>query len=159
MDQRPNDSVVINYGAFRTINFEKLLKKLKVEKKSPTAVLFKKEEFKKAIICNNTLSWNNVEQYIIGKDNQKVKVPFEIGADILLKNSDPEKTGLKTKIGKLIRESRIKSGLSQQELAIISGTSRSYISRIKNDRSDIELATLRKIVEVGLGKNLEIKFK
>lgn len=152
-------SVIFNNGESRTINFEKLLKKLKVDKNSPAAILFNKEEFKKVTINNNTLSWNNVEQYIIGKNNKKVKVPFEIGADILLKNSTPEKSDLKTKVGKLIRETRLKLGLSQQELAIISGTSRSYISRIENDRSDIELATLRKIVEVGLGKNLEIKFK
>jgi len=47
--------------------------------------------------------------------------------------------------------------MSQQELALVSGTSRTYISRIENNRSDIELDTLRKIIETGLGKKLEIK--
>jgi len=45
----------------------------------------------------------------------------------------------------------------QQELALVSGTSRTYISRIENDRSDIELDTLRKIIETGLGRKLEIR--
>ena len=49
--------------------------------------------------------------------------------------------------------------MSQQELALVSGTSRTYISRIENDRSDIELATLSKIIEIGLGKKLEILVK
>ena len=49
--------------------------------------------------------------------------------------------------------------MSQQELALISGTSRTYISRIENDRSDIELATLRKIIETGFGKKIEILIK
>jgi transcriptional regulator with XRE-family HTH domain len=49
--------------------------------------------------------------------------------------------------------------MSQQDLALISGTSRTYISRIENERSDIELATLRKIIETGLGKRMEIKIK
>jgi len=33
----------------------------------------------------------------------------------------------------------------------------SIISRIENNRSDIELDMLRKIIETGLGKKLEIK--
>ena len=39
----------------------------------------------------------------------------------------------------------------------MSGTTRNYISRIENDKSDIELGTLRKIIETGLGKKLEIQ--
>jgi transcriptional regulator with XRE-family HTH domain len=53
----------------------------------------------------------------------------------------------------------MKSGLTQQELALKSGTTRNYISRIENDRSDIEIATLRRIVETGLGKHLDLKIK
>ena len=49
--------------------------------------------------------------------------------------------------------------MSQQDLALLSGTSRTYISRIENDRSDIELATLRKIIETGLRKKMEILIK
>jgi transcriptional regulator with XRE-family HTH domain len=82
-----------------------------------------------------------------------------VGADILLKYSQPEKTNLMLKIGKIVREERIKAGMSQQELALMSGTSRTYISKIENDRSDIELATLSKIIETGLGKKLEILVK
>ena len=41
----------------------------------------------------------------------------------------------------------------------MSGTTRNYISRIENDRSDIELDTLKKIIETGLGKQLEINVK
>jgi transcriptional regulator with XRE-family HTH domain len=49
--------------------------------------------------------------------------------------------------------------LTQEDLAQKSGTTRTYISRIENDKSDLELATLRKIIEIGLGKKLEIKIK
>ena len=62
-------------------------------------------------------------------------------------------------VGRLIRETRLKRGMTQQELALISGTSRTYISRIENDRSDIELATLRKIIETGFGKRMEIRIR
>jgi DNA-binding XRE family transcriptional regulator len=108
---------------------------------------------------NNTLCWNNVEQYITMRNKEKMKVPYQIGADVLLKYSQPEISELSLKIGRLIRESRMSLGLTQQELALMSGTSRTYISRIENDKSDVELGTLRKIIETGLGKNLEISIK
>jgi len=113
------------------------------------------EHYKKLI----SLSWSNVEQYITMRNGEKVKVPYEIGADILLKYSQPEKSELSLKIGQLIREVRLKSGLTQQDLALKSGTSRTYVSRIENDRSDLEVATLRKIIETGLGRKLDISIK
>ncbi|HSV77527.1 MAG TPA: helix-turn-helix transcriptional regulator [Bacteroidales bacterium] len=152
-------SVVYNNGESRIIDFRNVLLKIGVDENSPASILFNEDEFKKAEIENNTLSWNNVEQYITLRNNEKLKVPFEIGADVLLKYSQPEKSDVVLKIGRLIRESRMRSGLSQQELAIKSGTTRNYISRIENDRSDIEIATLRKIVETGLGKQLDVRIK
>lgn len=152
-------SVVYNNGESRIIDFRNVLLKIGVDENSPASILFNEDEFKKAELDNNTLSWNNVEQYITLRNNEKVKVPFEIGADVLLKYSEPEKSDVVLKIGRLIRESRMRSGLSQQELAIKSGTTRNYISRIENDRSDIEIATLRKIVETGLGKQLDVRIK
>lgn len=46
--------------------------------------------------------------------------------------------------------------LKQGQLAEKSGTSKHYISRIENEKSGIELMTLKKIVE-GLGKRLQIR--
>ena len=152
-------SVVFNNGESRIIDFKKVFKKLEINNDSPAMILKNSEEFAKAELNNNTLSWSNVEQFITDKNSKKVKVPFEIGADVLLKYSSTEVTGISSKIGRLVRDTRIKSGLTQQELAIKSGTSRNYISRIENDRSDIELDTLRKIIETGLGKHLEINVK
>ncbi len=152
-------SVVFNNGESRIIDFRRLLKHIGVKENSPVSILLNTDELAKAELSNNTLSWTNIEQYITGKNNTRVKVPFEIGADVLLKHSSPEKSDSTIKVGQKIREARLKSGLSQQELALISGTSRTYISRIENDRSDIELTTLRKIIETGLGKRLEINIK
>ena len=49
--------------------------------------------------------------------------------------------------------------INQEDLAQKSGTTRTYISRIENNKSDLEITTLRKIIEIGLGKKLEIKIK
>jgi len=152
-------SVVFNNGESRIIDFKKVFRKLELKSDSPIMILKNYDEFAKVEMINNTLSWSNVEQFITDRNNKKVKVPFEIGADVLLKYSDSEVTGITSKIGRLVRDTRLKSGLTQKELALKSGTSRNYISRIENDRSDIELDTLRKIIETGLGKHLEIIVK
>lgn len=152
-------SVVFNNGESRIIDFRKLLGEIGIDKNSPAFILFNQTEFEKVKLVGNTLSWSNVELYITRRNWEKQNVPFEIGADILLKYSHPEKMDLMIKIGRLVREARIKAGMTQQELALISGTSRTHISRIENDRSDIELATLSKIIETGLGKRLEITVK
>ena len=152
-------SVVFNNGESRIIDFRKVLDKLDLNKNSPAIILYNSDEFIKVKLKNNTLSWNNVEQYISLRNKEKSRVPFEVGADVLLKFSRPEKSVLTLEIGRLIKETRLETGLTQQELAVMSGTTRNYISRIENDRSDIELATLYKIIETGLGKQLEIRIK
>lgn len=152
-------SVTFNNGSARLIDFKKVLESIGVDKSSPAFILFKENELSKAELRNHTLSFSNVEQFITLRNGEKEQVPFEIGADILLKFSVPEKADCLFQLGSLIKESRRKAGLSQQELALKSGTSRTYISRIENDKSDIELATLRKIIEIGLGRELEIKIK
>ena len=152
-------SVVFNNGESRIIDFRKVLKKIGVNESSPAYILLDSNEFAKVELEGNTLSWSNVEQFITMRNGKKMKVPFEIGADVLLKYSQPEKSELSLKIGQLIREVRLKSGLTQQDLALKSGTSRTYISRIENDRSDLEIATLRKIIETGLGRKLDILIK
>jgi DNA-binding XRE family transcriptional regulator len=58
-------------------------------------------------------------------------------------------------LGTIIKEARILRQLTQEALAKKSGTTKFYISRIENDRSDIRLSTLLKIVGKGLGGNLK----
>ena len=80
-------SVVFNNGESRIIDFRKVLNKTNLVKNSPARILYNSEEFGKVELENNTLSWNNVEQYITMRNKEKMKVPFQIGADVLLKYS------------------------------------------------------------------------
>jgi DNA-binding XRE family transcriptional regulator len=63
------------------------------------------------------------------------------------------------KIGALIHEARIEKGLTQQELAEKVGTTKSYISKIENNVKEVRLSTLHKIVELGLGGQLQLSIK
>src|SRR5665213_1885726 len=86
-----NVSAVFNNGETRIIDFKKIFDKIGIDKKSPAAILRKPEVFKKFVIDNGTLSWKSVEQEIPWKSSTR-KMPFEIGADILYRNSQPSPT-------------------------------------------------------------------
>lgn len=62
------------------------------------------------------------------------------------------------KIGVLIQEARKSRNLTQQQLAEKVGTTKSYISRIENDASDIRLSTLMRIIREGLDGQLKLSF-
>jgi HTH-type transcriptional regulator/antitoxin HipB len=59
------------------------------------------------------------------------------------------------KLGVLLQELRKEKGMTQEELAEKCGTSKSYISRIENNASDIRLSTLMRIFQEGLGTKLK----
>ena len=63
------------------------------------------------------------------------------------------------KLGALIHEARLEKGMTQEQLAIKCGTTKSYISRIENNVKEVRLSTLQKIVELGLGGHLELSIK
>ncbi len=63
------------------------------------------------------------------------------------------------KIGALIHEARIEKGLTQEELAEKVGTTKSYISKIENNVKEVRISTLQRIVEIGLGGQLQLSIK
>ncbi len=63
------------------------------------------------------------------------------------------------KIGALIHEARLEKGLTQEELATKVGTTKSYISKIENNVKEVRLSTLQKIIQLGLGGQLELSIK
>ena len=60
------------------------------------------------------------------------------------------------KIGLLIRQARESKHMTQEELGKVISKKRSYISRVENDGSNMNLKTLYDIVEKGLGGKVSI---
>ena len=60
------------------------------------------------------------------------------------------------KIGFMLQQARLEKGLTQEELAEKVGTSKSYISKIENNVKEMRISTLQKIIELGLGGQLEL---
>lgn len=60
------------------------------------------------------------------------------------------------RLGVMLKQARKEANLTQEELAKKTGTKKSYISRIERGLSDIQVSTYYKLIETGLGRNLNI---
>ena len=60
------------------------------------------------------------------------------------------------RLGVMLKEARNAAEMTQEQLAVRTGTKKSYISRIERGKSDIQIATYHKLIEIGLGKKLRI---
>ena len=78
-----------------------------------------------------------------GKGGTEKRTDFEIKAKSFL-------------IGAVIKEERRLAKMTQEQLADKIGAKKSFISRIENGKSDIQLSTLYRLLEFGLGKTVEL---
>lgn len=78
-----------------------------------------------------------------GKIGTKERTDFEIKAKSFA-------------IGELIKEERKQAQMTQEQLAKKIGAKKSFISRIENGHSDIQLSTLYRLIEFGLGRKINL---
>jgi len=94
----------------------------------------------------NTQTLSEIKEKHFGKRGSKKREELEAGYELF-------------KAGVLIQQTRQQLGMTQEELAIKVGTTKSYISKIENDLKEARISTLQKIVELGFGARLEINVK
>ena len=97
----------------------------------------------KKLTNNNLTSFVDHLDKQYGQRGSKEREGFEEGFDAF-------------KIGVMLQELRKEQGMTQEQLAIKCGTTKTYISRIENDASDIRLSTLMRIIRQGFGKHLKM---
>ena len=59
-------------------------------------------------------------------------------------------------ISEMLKEARKDTNMTQEQLADKVGTKKSYISRLENGSCDIQLSTLYRIFEDGLGRRISL---
>jgi len=59
-------------------------------------------------------------------------------------------------ISEMLKEARKEANMTQDQLALKVGTKKSYISRLENGKCDIQLSTLYRIFEHGLGRPINL---
>ena len=70
-----------------------------------------------------------------------------------------ETNSLAFRLGVMLKDARKEAKITQKELANRIGTKKSYISRIERGKSDIQLSTYHKLIELGLGRTLHISIE
>ena len=89
---------------------------------------------------------------LVGDVNQLPSVgPGSVLHDIIASAAVPV-----VELTEIFRQARESKNMTQEELATIISKKRSYISRVENDGSNINLKTLFDIVEKGLGGRVNI---
>lgn len=95
---------------------------------------------KQAIMASDTLDDLLNAEY--GERGTESRETFEAEADAFC-------------LAECLKEQRRLAGLTQEQLAEKIGTKKSYISKIENGRSDVQLSTLFRIF-AGLGKRVSV---
>jgi ribosome-binding protein aMBF1 (putative translation factor) len=91
------------------------------------------------------LNLTPIEDYITedhGAEGTPSRMEFESDVDAFI-------------LGEQLKAERKKAGLTQEQLADKIGTKKSYISRVENGHTDIQLSTLFKIFQ-GLGRKVSL---
>lgn len=149
---------VFNTGEYKLIDFERLFKDWDVQEGDTEYPLLNPAEFRQVTVNeSHTLAWPNVKISFPSFDNsdQLAFAPYDISPDVLYEAGETVRRAMPD-IGGIIRNARIKAGLTQEQLAWKVGSTKHYISRLENGRSDIEVATLWRIIEIGLEEDLKI---
>jgi DNA-binding XRE family transcriptional regulator len=147
---------LFNNGESRIIDFESLFKKWEVNPSDIEYLISQNlEEFGKVKLIEGTLAWENLQVKTLDESGVSKYQPFDLDPIILYENSILDESR-QLEIGMLIKKTRTELGLTQEELAERSGTTKHYISRVENNRTGIEVSTLKKIIEGGLGRRMKI---
>ncbi|MEM9526421.1 MAG: helix-turn-helix transcriptional regulator [Bacteroidota bacterium] len=145
---------VFNNGEYRFVDFNHLFEKWKGD---DMEVLKDEEVFLGVELENGTLTWPNVRREMTLKSGKTFNVVYDISPAVLFEESELDvEVEEMLNIGLMLKRARKEAGLTQDQLANKIGTTKHYLSRIENNKSDIEVRTLRRIVEVGLNKRLAI---
>ena len=83
----------------------------------------------------------------------------EVGLKGTSKREEFDKGYEAFKLGAIIQQARQAKGLTQEQLAMLAGTNKSYISKLEKDLKDVRFSTLQRIIKDGLGAELQITIK
>lgn len=144
-------------GEIRINDFEKMFEQWERANNSHLLTLTNWNVFKGVSIGETrTLQWtkHTITMKFKGKT---IVAPTDLDPDVLYQESTFLRNLDVIPVGNILKQAREKAGLTQTDVAMNAGTTRNYISRIENGKSDIQLETLHKIVELGLGKELRLQ--
>ena len=151
-------SCLFNNGESRIINFKVFFKNLRAfSKKHPAYKLVKdKTAFDQIEVLGNTIGWKNTGIHSTDLTGKKVFYPYDLDPIVLFEASKMDKNR-SIVLGLFIKQARKEAGFSRKKLAQKSGVKKAFITKLEKNKLDISLATIKKIIEVGLGKKMRVE--
>jgi len=83
-------------------------------------------------------------------------IDLEYGQIGTEKRDEFEKEAQYFVISEMLKEARREANMTEEQLAKKIGTQKSYISRLESGKCDIQLSTLYRIFETGLGRKVNL---
>lgn len=150
-------SLLFNNGYSKLVNIEDIITEGKPVKAGSLAeqILSSDEVFNTVQVLGSSIGWPGVGIYRKDFSGNSKFYPYDIDPLVLFNAGEMDQHH-NMDLGSKIKSLRKKIGLTQEELANRVGTTKNYISKLENNKSDIELLTLKKIVEAGLNGTLHI---
>lgn len=93
----------------------------------------------------NIKTFDELIEFEHGKIGTEGRNKYEEGAQMFI-------------ISEMLKEARKEAKLTQEQLAEKAGTKKSYISKLENAKGNIQLSTLIRIFEQGLGRRIGLTF-
>lgn len=154
----PNITCAFNTSEYRRINVTVLFRELGIQEGDfGYQIIRDRQLFSAVSLENNTLAWLGLRDVIKLSEKEQIESFFHLDPVLIYKHSivDQRYTS-RFNLGKKIKSVRKRSRLTQEALAASIGSNKQYISKIENNKADLEFKTLRKIFELGLNRNVFI---
>ncbi|MEM6770230.1 MAG: helix-turn-helix transcriptional regulator [Bacteroidota bacterium] len=148
-------SLLFNNGFSKVVDLKAVLSAGKPVKPNGLVdqILSDDKVFKSVTIIGNSIGWPGIGKRINGFGGKSTFFPYDVDPVVLYDEGTPDER-FNLSVGDKIKTLRKKVGLTQAELASRVGTTKHYISKLERNKSDVELLTLKKIVEAGLNGKL-----
>lgn len=154
--ESPKIGGLFSNGEYRLIDVKSFFNELGIREGDFGFELLRNVDlFNSVELSGGTLSWKDLTKTITLPGGRVTNLPFDLDPINLYEYSQPDPSKKEPyKVGQLIKKVRSKLNLSQETLAQSIGSNKQYVSRIENDKSDIEFNTLNRIFEIGFEKKV-----
>ncbi len=155
--QFPTISFIAGNGEYRNIDIKQYFRSIRLGKGDfGFDVLKDKKIFETVSVEGYAITWKAISKSMVLPNGKKMQAYFQLDPLQTIQNSTLELDASNAPIGEKLKQERIKQDLSQEELGEKIGSSKHYISKVENSKTDLEFKTLQKLFEVGLGKKVHL---
>lgn len=152
--------MLFSNGHYRRVDMLDFLKKFDVQKGDLGYELIENPKLIPQVeVVDYALTWKKISRVFDLPSGKKFEAYYQPDPDVMYQESEPDPDrSSRVEFGAVIRKVRKELGMTQEELANKIGTKKTYISKVENDKSDLELFTLQKIFEIGFGKKMMLSY-